>query len=136
MNERRVVTVAPFLEEAIAASTRNVVFATAEEREVALATLALIEREAWIPETGGLYSEASRARMAQEVADGAPSFYRTIIRLALCLKRDCMTCRWSVAGDIKVLEVRCDLKREAQMLFGVPPCRACEDPPCEDGLPV
>ena len=73
-SERKtVVTVAPFINQRIISETGNVVFATSEERAVALAALDVMEREPWIPEIGGLSSENNRARIAQRVADRAPN---------------------------------------------------------------
>jgi type III restriction enzyme len=73
-SERKtVVTVSPFIEQSIGAATGNVVFATPEEREVALAALKVMEREPWIPEVGGLSSESNRARIAQVLCDRPPT---------------------------------------------------------------
>jgi type III restriction enzyme len=69
---KTVVTVTPFVEQSITNAASNLVFPTAEEREVALAALEVIERAPWIPEIGGLSSERNRLHIVQRIADRAP----------------------------------------------------------------
>jgi type III restriction enzyme len=66
---KTVVTVASFIEQSISAEIGNTVFPTAEEREMALAALAVIEREPFVPEIGGLSSEGNRARIVQRLGE-------------------------------------------------------------------
>lgn len=98
VERKTVVTVAPYFAQSISAETENVVFATAEERAVAMAALQVMEQEPWIPEVGGLSSEGNCARIAQRVADCAPE------RAALYLFRNAPRIESIVARTTRLYE--------------------------------